>query len=242
MAIEDPIDAIKALDGSDKRQSSVPLWVESLRKIASALGPLGVALPLDVAATWIDRKSRNLGEFADVLADEIKRHETLIQKLIGQNEKQQKFVAEEMPDLITDAIRRAAECRAQDRVRRLAKILVHAEQVGAQDGADLVEEMMAIATGLSDLDVRVLDLLTKEFRRDKEEHAREALSTIATRSWEAVRARIQPAQSIEDMLSIAAKLASFGLAIRTEREAWKMPVYRPLERGGKFLEYIRGAE
>jgi uncharacterized protein len=39
------------------------------------------------------------------------------------------------------------QCRAKERIGRLAKILSHAAQVGSKDGPDAVEEMMATATG-----------------------------------------------------------------------------------------------
>jgi len=47
--------------------------------------------------------------------------------------------------------------------------------------------------------------------------------------------------SEDELLSIGAKLGSFGLAVRVEREPWETPVYRPLDRGYKFIEYISRA-
>ena len=45
---------------------------------------------------------------------------------------------------------------SKERVPRLGRVLMHAAECGPQHGADLAEEMMRIATELTDNDVKVL--------------------------------------------------------------------------------------
>ena len=62
---------------------------------------------------------------------------------------------------------------------------------------------------------------------------------MAAQAWE--RAMPQPKLSADEQTSVGAKLESFGLTIKLEREAWEPPAFRPLERSEKFIEYIRTA-
>jgi hypothetical protein len=67
---------------------------------------------------------------------------------------------------------RAEQCRSRERVARLARILSHAASVGSVDGADAIEDMMAVATRLSDLEVMVLSDSSREYQIEAMAHPR----------------------------------------------------------------------
>lgn len=87
---------------------------------------------------------------------------------LRESEGQRKFVADELPGLTVDALRRAEQCRAKKRIGRLAKILSHPAEVGSNDGPGAIEEMMATATGLSDAEVLIIQFAqfaVKEYKK-----------------------------------------------------------------------------
>jgi hypothetical protein len=246
MPIDDPIRAVQALNMSDERQRS-PLsrFAKPFLAFAKLIAPPGGELTLgglEAAVDWLGGKAEsNLKEFVDVLAEDLNYRGAQVQKLLAENEAQRKFVADELPGLAVDALRRAEQCRAKERIGRLAKILAHAAEVGSQDGPDAVEEMMAIATGLSDGEVLVLQLAAEEYHKEKAAHSQEAPRAVAARAWMRVPGIAKSSMSEDELLSVGAKLESFGLAVRVERQPWETPVYRPLDRGHKFIEYISRA-
>jgi hypothetical protein len=132
--IDDPITALQALNQSDERQRSpVSRFAKPFLAITKLTAGAGAVLTLDgvrAAVEWLDRQAEsNLKDFVDVLADELKYHGAKVQKLLTDNEAQQKFVADDLPGLAVDALRRAEQCRAKDRIGRLANILAHAAEL-----------------------------------------------------------------------------------------------------------------
>lgn len=179
----------------------------------------------------------------NVFAGEMKYCTAKIQKLLGENERQRKFIEDELPGLTVDALRRAEHCRVRERVARLARILSHAASVGAADGADAIEDMMAVATRLSELDVLVLSYAAREYQVEVTAHPREAQRAVAARAWRRVPAKINMSISEDEFVTVGSKLESFGLATKVETGVpWEPPVFRPLKAGSRFIEYIQSAE
>jgi hypothetical protein len=81
--------------------------------------------------------------------------------------------------------------------------------------------MMAIATGLSDLEVFILQLAGQEYRKEKAANPHEAPRAVAARAWMRVPRIANISISEDELLSIGAKLGSFGLAVRVERDLGK---------------------
>jgi hypothetical protein len=135
-----------------------------------------------------------------------------------------------------EAARRCEAVRSKERIKRFAAILAHSLEVGPKDGADYVEEMLRIATELSDWDVKVLDCALTAFARHRAETP-EADSVIAARAWIQMRSGL----SGDELASVGAKLQSFGLTSRIEGQTGEQNSYRVLERGKRFIEYIRCA-
>ena len=57
-----------------------------------------------------------------------------------------------------DALQRAEQCRAEEGISQPARILSHAASTGARDGADLIEDLLRLATRHPQSGVLVLRL------------------------------------------------------------------------------------
>lgn len=248
MPIDDPISALEVLDRSDERQRS-PLarFRKPLLAVAKLLGPPGTELAvnsIEAAAEWLNgRAESNIRDFINVFAGEIKYCTAKIQKLLGENENQRKFIEDELPGLTVDALRRAEQCRARERVARLARILSHAASVGAADGADVIEGMMDVATRLSELDVLVLGHASRDYQIEITAHPREAQRAVAARAWQGIPTKMNISISEDELVTVGSRLESFGLATKVETGVpWETSVFGPLEAGLKFIEYIQSTE
>ena len=235
---DDELSAIKFLNESEERSRS-PVWKfakDAIAAISAVIPPAGLFLgAIDNA---LDRRAaKNRAELLSALVERVQKDSAALNERIEKSDPHSRFFRDEFPGLVVEAARRAETVRSMERIRRFAAILTHALQVGPQDGADYVEEMLRIATELSDWDVKVLDSALTEFPRQKGS-LREADSVIAARAW----LRMKSGVSGDELASIGAKLQSFGLMTRIEGQTGDMSSYRVLERGKRFIEYIRSAK
>jgi len=160
MAIDDPISALQALNDSDERQR--PVLAEPFAIALTAVFPNAApaAKALEIAADRITRqKAANQAELTNVLAEEIKYCCGKIQQLEETSEEHRRFMREDMPDLLLDALRRAETVRDTKRVQRLARVLANAAQAVPQKGADHAEEMMRVSLELSEREVAALKII-----------------------------------------------------------------------------------
>jgi hypothetical protein len=175
-----------------------------------------------------------------VFSDEQKYCLAKIQKLLGENEAQRRFVEDELPGLTVDGLRRAEQCRAKERIARLARIVSNAASIGAHDGADAIEDMMAVATRLSETDVLILRQATVEYHTELSAHPQETQRPVATRAWRRVPTKAKCAISEDDLVTIGSKLESFGMATKVETgQPWESPVFRPLSSACRFIQYVQ---
>jgi hypothetical protein len=135
-----------------------------------------------------------------------------------ENDDHRKYVSESLPGLLLDGLRRAESVRAKDRVRRLARILIHATEIGPHDSADYVEEMLRIATELQKRDVLVLcEIVSVQGKRIQKDIGRVNHFT-AYSLCNGILSSLKKAGFPQGQIdSICAKLESFGLLSRTER-------------------------
>jgi hypothetical protein len=248
MSIDDPISALETVDRSDERlRSPVSRFVRPFLAILKLLVPPDTKVALggvEAAADWLHRlPEANREEFVKVFAEEIKYCTATVQKSLQENESQRRFVEDELPGLTLDALHRAEQCRAKERIARLARILTRAASTGAQDGADEIENMMSVATRLPELDVLILRCATVEYRNESDSHRQEAQRAVAERAWRRVPTKLACPIPEDELITIGSRLESFGLATKVETgREWEPPVFRPLESGYRFIEYIRNAE
>jgi hypothetical protein len=242
VSVDDPISALQSLNASDQRQGSPVLpFAQQFLQIVRLFSPANLDLSLNgiqAALDWLShRNEKNRQELVDVIAEEVKRHSKDILLLLDRSEEHRRFMAEEMPGLVVDALRRAERIRAKERIRRLGRILVHAIQHGPQNGADQAEEMMRIAADITDDDVLVLKAVTEAYQHylHLPAHAMHTLTVPDVHGFIG-----------DSVVSICGKLQSMGLIATAEQHAIALRKggypsgggFVPLERGEVFLKFI----
>jgi hypothetical protein len=241
---DDPVKAIQKLNANEERQRSpVSRFAKQFLGIVKQFAPKEGEIPisgLEAAFEWLNgREQANREELLNVIATEVSFRGSQIDELIATQENHRRFIEDEMPGLVLDALRRAEGVRAKSRIARLARILVHAAEIGPAADADLAEEYMRIAVELSDRDVLVLDAAIDEFARQQKPGYPEADAVVSARAWTSVPWRSKVGAAGDEIASIGAKLQSFGLASRIEGRTGDTDSFRITERGVKFVEYIR---
>jgi hypothetical protein len=242
VAIDDPVSALQALNASDERQGSPILTsAEDAVRITKLFLPAGEAVTalLDTSISRLNRRrAENRNELLAVVVEEAKFRGAQIERLAIESEAHGRFIREEWPGLVVDAFRRAEDARTKDRVRRLGRILVHAAEVGPQDGADHAEEMMRIAMELNDRDIV---LLRAAARADLDGPSRPTSDAKRIKRANEVWFEI-PWASLrflsDDVESVASKLQGLGLLAAATNMA-SQNSYMVLKRAHEFLDYIR---
>jgi hypothetical protein len=199
------------------------------------------------AFSWLDQQaSNNLSELVAVLAEEQKYRGAQIERLRQESKEHTKFLADDLPGLTLDAMRRAEGIRAKDRIKRLARVLVHAAEVGRHDQADYAEEMLRIAVELSERDVHVLrEIVLVQARQIRQDLGR--VTPRVAHDWmPTITASLKTAGFLQGEIdSVCAKLESFGLVTKTERNVNLISdnptPYALLQKGLDFINYIKSA-
>jgi hypothetical protein len=154
---DDELSAIKFLNDSEERgRSPVAKFAKDAVAAVSAILP-GTGITLGAIVNRLDRReASNREELLSAMLERVREHSSVLVRVAAQSEDHARFFKEEFPGLVVEAVRRSETVRSKERIRRFAAILTHSLEVGHKDGADYVEEMLRIATELSDRDVKVL--------------------------------------------------------------------------------------
>jgi len=222
--IDHPLDAVSALDASDQRPRS-PVWGlgRDFPRIVKLFAPPGSGIPLaalETALDWLGRQQADRREeLLRVIVEELRYRGQQTESLRSADEEHRKSIEDEMPGLVLAALSRAEQTRAKERVRHLGRILVHAAEVGPSETADTAEEMMRMAVELGSRDVTILQQLDMVQRQltSKGVIQREQVNE----AWRDRPPRL-PDMGENEIQSICAKLQSFGLAVRIERNSFKL--------------------
>jgi hypothetical protein len=234
---DDELSQIQFLNESEERtRSPVSQYSKEVISLIGEFVPLLGQFLGGINGALDRRAASNRAELLSALMKRVQDHTTTLKQLVAESEDHLRFFREEFPGLVEEAARRAQIVRSQDRVRRFASILIHALEVGPRDGADFVEEMLRIATELSDQDVKILGLALRAFD-DHKARMPSSDSVVAANAWLDMKSGV----SHDELESTGAKLQSFGLASRVQRQTGERNTYRVLERGRRFVDYILGA-
>jgi hypothetical protein len=257
MAIDDKLAQAKFLVESDERQrgpglnvavellrlcNSIPVLKDLLAPAAEPLQAL-----LETFQKW---RLDNVRYLVDII---IERLQEVGKEVDSISEGHRNFIENDWAKLVLDGVAKAQHARAKERVRRLGLILSHAYFEGDKKSADLTEEMMRIATGLDDDDVRVLDWLCEGMRRCYNPATGQVGFEEANDFWGnrehnqgqfAGQGKMLYGLNIAGVMTCCAKLQGFGLVLQVRQNTGKtfaiLP-YSPLKRGYEFLEYIARA-
>jgi len=152
-------------------------------------------------------------------------------------EMQQQYLSTDWVALLFDADKKARATRARTKIERIAKVLCSSIRIEPTPPADQTEEMMRIATELTDDDVLVLNHL----RQAVDRYWRLASDALHTLPVPEV-----PGFTADSVLGICGKLQSLGLIAGAEQHAraLKQASYPTgggfvlLDRAEAFLQFI----
>jgi hypothetical protein len=209
--IDDPTRALeKHFEMEDLSASPV---TKKLLHIVSLLPPVW---PFDKIAEYLKNhlaadSEERIRLMLETCVDEIRRHEAELELFRRTKGEQQSQAREEVSrELLLDAARKAENTRAKARVKRIGLILANAVVEPKPTDADEIEEMMRVATELSDRDIEPLRELVRiegDAVRVQGRVARyDAHARWEQGSW---GTRIVP-----ELDSVFSKLESYGLVSR----------------------------
>jgi hypothetical protein len=220
MAADDlPYDALKKrYELEDLSASPVGRWLFTwlARTPGSTLLPSPGGKAFDTVLGWIrERYSADSVERAalllDTVVDELSRVTRTVEEMCANMTREEAARRDEiLGELFHDAIRKAADTRSRERVKRIAMILAGAATSPAPVDADEIEEMMRVAMNLGDQDVEYLRELVRIMGQIVGSQGRISRPTAHTK-WEdgSWGGRVDPALD-----SAFSKLESFGLVVR----------------------------
>src|SRR5437899_5538405 len=221
MAIDDRIDAAESMIASDERQQA-PSLARHLAEVAALLPPVKAVLgPVPgLVSQWLDRhRNENRDYMVEVLKDEVRQLRIDVDRLTGE---QRRFYQEIYPSLLLDGLRKAENLRAKERIASIGKILGYAAEQGVARSPDYTEEMMRVAMDLDPIDVDVLVQVYQAQSRILSSSDGRVLMDEVNDAWRDMRPRI-PGFRQGDLESVCAKLQSYGLVTRVERNNSKLP-------------------
>lgn len=250
---DNPVEALQALNESDARQRvPIPKYTREITQLVGLFGKKGATVSrlAGVALSLLTRREEeNRQELVNAIADELKYCAERIEKLSVESEEHRIFMESELPALVLDGFRRAEQSRAKDRIQRLGRVLVHAALSGPSEGADTVEDLMKVASELSERDVAVLRLISDHdpVSRFHPSEARRLVRGTERDRWYKIDWN-KGGFTAHEVESICGKLYGLGLLapIRYARQeapdaglVVPLTPYELLKMGRDFLAYIR---
>lgn len=252
-SIDDPTLALEAQLEAERRDIPMRNMLISILRIipSGLLGP--ASLPVDVAKALIDKTESDL---IDLTIKTIKEELAFLKEKVGDRDpgsEHKDWAEANLPPLIADACQKARSAQFQNRVERIARILVHAIHLGPDRLADETDELMRIAMGLTDRDVEVLGELVQHQAASLSAQTGRADHNSVNRYWGGAdgqgrtQGKTMPAVNLGitegDLQTACAKLQSFGLVVQIERnETFVRPGVAPfsiLQRAVDFVEAIK---
>lgn len=165
---DNPIEALRKqfeLEDSSKSPVSRGLAKAAIELIKLARMPAALEAIIEkMSVIIVDDGNERTKIMLQTVADEVIKHDRDIRQIREtQTAEQNKARREQEAGLIVDGARRASVTRSIERVRRIGIILAHSIAEPKMPNGDEIEEMMRIATELTDVDVQYLrDLVTIE--------------------------------------------------------------------------------
>ncbi len=192
----------------------------------------------------------------DVLSSEIRWLKKRVSEI---TEDHARFVREQFPNLVLDALEKAELTRSPQRIVRIGRIVANAAFTGPARTPDTTEELSRIAMSLDDSDVRVLTELVRGQRVGFEPTLGSVPGELVNNYWRTGESathelgaspRTLPHGRLSgvairldipegELQSRCAKLQAYGLVVQVERNAMKIGPgivpYAVLTRGFEFI-------
>jgi len=240
---DNPIDALKHQFEMEDLSTS-PVTGRVLQIVSSL--PV-VPPPLSKAIEWLRKRLAADGAERDrimletIAAEVVKHGEDLERTQKVLTDQESRMSEEVLGPLLVDAARKAENTRAKERVRRIGLILANAMIETGPADADEVEELMRVATELSDRDVELLKELMRiegDAVRSQGRIPRYDAHNRWEQGWWGTRV-------LPELDSVFSKLESYGLASRIPPPnnlnimADYQNRYVLLPKGARFVDLIK---
>jgi hypothetical protein len=237
VAIDDEIDAARTHIEFDKT-SIAPKVVTAFFEALAAVG-VTPAKPVAYFMKKIFEQREN--DVLYLLETTILRLRGLEEQFKTISEEHQRFVKEQLPRILVEAVGRAEQTGSKERLDRLSLIVVHTVAEGPKTDLERVSEMMRVTVDLSAADIDVLakiysvqaqNLAFKKFMPEM---------NVVNDAWKQLQ-DADPLFKSSEIYSICSKLQSFGLVTQVPRIATildleSMP-YAILQKGADYLRRL----
>ncbi len=237
MAMDDEIDAARKQIEYDQGSPAPKVVVGVLEGLVA----VGVT-PLKPAAFLMkkvfEQREDNTAYLLEATISKLRRLEEQFKEL---SEDHKRFVEEQFPRLLIEAVDKAERTGSKVRIDRLSLIIVHAVVQGPSADIEEVDEMLRITVDLSDEDI---DVLAKIYLAQGDELRRTGFlpeQNLANSTWRDLQSRY-PLFKTSKIHSICAKLQSLGMVAQVERIVTTLDLtstpYAILEKGANYLHAI----
>jgi hypothetical protein len=236
VAIDDEIDAAR----SQIEFGQVTVAPKIVTGILDGL--VAVGLPIKPTAflmkKMFERREENTAYLLDATISKLHRLEAQFKNF---SDEHKKFVENELPGLIVEAVSSAMQTRSLERIDRMSLIVVNALRQGPDADLGKADEAIRIS---ADLDRQDIDVLAKMYDAQANEIRRSGFLpelNVVNNSWRALQDQF-PIFKSGEIYSICSKLQSFGLvaqvrAISTTLDLTSTP-YCILRKGAEYLEAL----
>lgn len=238
MAIDNPMSALNTQTKLEE-SSAVPFGGLLLALLSAVTGG---SLPVQLLETLRAKDEQHrVSVFIDTLGEEINRLDAKVAEILEKlSPVEQEQAALVIIGLITDATRKAAAIRSEERIKRIAAILAHGLAALEAEEVDQIDEMMRVAMDLTDYEVDCLSKLVGMEGSIVKVHGRISRYD-AHQQWESSDFKSKNDPEVEGAF---AKLESYGLVWRIPSQnnmnvmADIMNGYALLPKGLRFVELI----
>jgi hypothetical protein len=235
MAIDDEIDQARLQIEFDT-PSAAPRVVTTILDVLSSLG----AKPLKpVAAIMKLANERRASNVQYLLEATIARLRTVEDELKSLSEEHKRFIEEEFPRLLLEAVDRAQQASSKSKIDRLSMIVVQTTLQGPTASLAEADEALRITVDLNEEDIDVLASINSVQMLELRGSFIPDIN-IVNQSWKKLQG-LAPFNSPKSY-SICAKLQSFGLIVQVERIPTMLDLkaipYSILKKGADYLDTI----
>jgi hypothetical protein len=237
MAMDDEIDAARTQIEYDKGSPAPKIVVGVLEGLAA----VGVT-PLKPAAFLMkkvfEQREDNTAYLLEATISKLRRLEKQLKELSAEHKR---FIEEQFPRLLLEAVSKAERTGSKERIDRLSLIIVHTVVQGPSADMEEVDEMLRLTVDLSAEDI---DVLARIYSVQGDELRRTGFlpeQNLANSTWRDLQSKY-PLFKSSKIHSICAKLQSLGMVAQVERIATTLDLtsipYAVLEKGANYLEAV----
>jgi hypothetical protein len=206
-------------------------------------GLVAVGLPIKPAAFMMkkvyEQREENTAYLLEATISKLRRLENEFRSF---SEAHRKFVEEELPRLMVEAVSKAEQTRSKERIERMSLIVVRTMLQGPSADLGKADEAIRISV---DRDEQDIDILAKLYDSQAGEIRRRGFLpelNLVNKSWKELQDQFSIFKSSE-IYSICSKLQSFGLVSQVTRMPTVLDLtstpYSILRKGAEYLESIR---